>query len=164
MSVDIIAPVILGPYVPNFPLPDNRVSLGAMDAVYTLITNGPSEYPNFPMGHLVDVRDVAKAHVLALTAPPVNVEKPKRLIVCSRIFTWKEAVDVIRERHPELDARLPRPDAVGPVQTSAPVDMTRTKEILGLTESDYIPWDMTMIDTMDQMLEWERVQNMKLWS
>ncbi|KAJ7583880.1 hypothetical protein C8J56DRAFT_893530 [Mycena floridula] len=160
----IIAPVILGPYVPNFPLPDNRVSLATHDAVYTLITNGPTEYPNFSMGHLVDVRDVAKAHVLALTAPPANVGKPKRLIVCSKIFTWKETVDMIRERRPELERRLPGPDAVGPVQTSAPVDMTLTKEVLGLTESDYIPWDITMIDTVDQMLEWERVQNMKLWS
>ena len=54
----------------------------------------------------VDVRDVARAHVLALKAPP-SADEPKRFIVSSSRFTWKEAIEFIAQARPELKERLP---------------------------------------------------------
>jgi hypothetical protein len=41
----------------------------------------------------VDVRDVARAHVLALKFPPSDA--PKRFILSSSTFTWKEAIEFV---------------------------------------------------------------------
>ena len=101
----------------------------------------------------IDVRDVAKAHVLALKLPPR--ETPKRFVLSSSEFTWIEAVELLAEKRPELKDRLPvitgNEPPLGPV---AKLDTSKTESVLGMR--DYIKWQDTVLDTIDDMLRVEK--------
>lgn len=103
--------------------------------------------------HNVDVRDVAKAHVLALSAPLEKEVGRKRIIVTSGIIPWADAVEHLRATRPELAGRLPDTSKVikRPV---GKVDVSKAATILGLTE--YIDWKKTVDDTVDSLLAVER--------
>ena len=116
-------------------------------------------YPAIPVGHMVDVRDAAKAHVLALTTAPLTDGRDKRLTILSKIFTWAEAAQVIRARRPELADRLPGASDVAPPQSNAPLDTQFAADVLGLT--DYIPWEETVLESIDYALRWEKEKGVK---
>jgi nucleoside-diphosphate-sugar epimerase len=102
----------------------------------------------------VDVRDVARAHVLALKVPP-SADEPKRFVVSSSRFTWKEATEFLAQARPELKGRL----AVitgkePPVPPSAILDTSATENILGLR--NYVKWQDTVLDTIDDLLRVEK--------
>jgi len=107
------------------------------------------------------VKDAAKAHIQALGAPPVYVDKKrrnKRFIVCGSQFTWKEAAEIIRKARPELASRLPI-DGEGeghmpPAQTCMKFDASFTKEVLGMDK--YVPFEETLLAAVDVCLEFER--------
>ncbi|KAK7052886.1 hypothetical protein VNI00_004206 [Paramarasmius palmivorus] len=152
----LIPPMVFGPLVPNFPYTPDINQLGTNSVVYGLITgdrDGPNAYPSLNIGHLVDVRDIAKAHVLALDAPKVP-GRHKRMIIHGDIFKWKDAVKVIKKAHPELTQRLPLADTVAPAQTDVPLDTTFASEVLGLKE--YIPWQKSVLAALEACLEHER--------
>jgi nucleoside-diphosphate-sugar epimerase len=52
--------------------------------------------------HVVDVRDVAKAHVLAMDLPSNPGALERGYIIDGGTFSWREAVDHLRVSHPEL--------------------------------------------------------------
>ncbi|KAK7022956.1 hypothetical protein VNI00_016846 [Paramarasmius palmivorus] len=152
----VIPPMVFGPLVPNFPYTPDINQLGTNYVVYELITgdrDGPNAYPSINIGHLVDVRDIAKAHVLALDAPKVP-GRHKRMIIHGDIFKWKDAVEVIKKAHPELTQRLPLADTVAPALTDVPLDTTFASEVLGLKE--YIPWQESVLAALEACLEHER--------
>ncbi|KAK7023489.1 hypothetical protein VNI00_016707 [Paramarasmius palmivorus] len=152
----LLPPVVLGPLVPDFPYTPDISQLGTDAFVYPLIIGGPNgtgTYPPINLGHIVDVRDIAKAHVLALDVPKI-AGRHKRMIINASTFKWKEAVEVIRKAHPELASRLPPADAVPPTQTDAPLDTTFASEVLGLKE--YIPWQESVLAALEVCLEHER--------
>ena len=101
----------------------------------------------------VDVRDVARAHVLALKVPPSDTVK--RFVLSSNVFTWKEAVEFLAQARPELKGRLPvitgKEHAVPPFAT---VDTSATEAILGI--KSYVKWQDTVLDTIDDLLRVER--------
>ncbi len=101
----------------------------------------------------VDVRDVAKAHVLALTAPPTSQVGRKRLLVAGEGFLWKDAVDHLRAVRPELRERLPDPSEAKKLEAST-MDVSRTREVLGLDK--YMDWRKTVEDSVDSFLSIER--------
>ncbi|THU95297.1 hypothetical protein K435DRAFT_839563 [Dendrothele bispora CBS 962.96] len=123
---------ILGLYVPDSPI-NSRDSSGANDFVYALIANGIDSYSKvIPVGHMIDVRDVARAHLLALS------RSDKRFIISARSFTWKEFADLYRKERPELKDRLPREDVEqGIEQTSVPLDVDFANDALGMGEYVY---------------------------
>lgn len=127
--------------------------------VYALITGEPDRAV---AGHdpavrapplNVDVRDVARAHVLALKVPPSD--EPKRFVVSSSRFTWKEAVELLAKARPELKGRLPvitgKEPAVPPYAT---LDTSATSAVLGL--KNYVNWQDTILDTVDDLLRVEK--------
>ena len=103
----------------------------------------------------VDVRDVARAHVLALKLPPSSM--PKRFILSTSTFTWTDAVALLAEKRPELKERLPvvtgREPPLGPV---AKLDTSKTESVLGM--ENYIKWQDTVLDTIDDQLRIEKGQ------
>ena len=102
----------------------------------------------------VDVRDVARAHVLALKVPS-SADEPKRFILSSSRFTWKEAVELIAQARPELKGRLPViTGKEPPVPPFAIFDTSATENILGLR--DYVKWQDTVLDTIDDLLRVEK--------
>ncbi len=101
----------------------------------------------------VDVRDVARAHVFALKVPPSD--QPKRFAVSSSRFTWVEAIEFLAEARPELKERLPVITGnEPPVQPFATLDTSTTESVLGL--KDYIRWQDTILDTVDDLLRIEK--------
>ncbi|KAF5364988.1 hypothetical protein D9758_008191 [Tetrapyrgos nigripes] len=148
----LLPPAIFGPVVPNFPL-TSRSNLSTNDYVYQLVLNGPDAYPAIPVGDLVDVRDMARAHVVALTTKPIP-GKDKRFIVSGGKYNWKELADLVRRERPELAHKLPREDLERPVQTTAPIDLTFTEKELGFSE--YYPWEETVLAALDSGLMLEK--------
>lgn len=101
----------------------------------------------------IDVRDVAKAHILALRSPPTSVVGRKRLFISGPPLTWKNAVEHLVATKPELKDRLP--DVSQQLVTKvASVDDTKAKEVLGFKE--YIDWRKTVEDTAESMLAVEK--------
>jgi len=168
----VIVPNVFGPFVENHPEPTSRADLITDDFIYELILEHNGEYPQNPHSSMADVRDIAKAvgppipfhlctqtylyrlpqHVLSLTSPPSK--ENKRLLICSKFFKWKEVAELIREKRPELAHRLPRKDAIPPVQMSAPYDLSLTEKVIGLKE--YIPWEETILASIDEGLKLEQ--------
>ncbi|KAK7022947.1 hypothetical protein VNI00_016837 [Paramarasmius palmivorus] len=156
VDITLLLPtLVFGPFVPRYPYPSDINHLGTNSFIYALIKGTPGNqnpYPSYPGGYVVDVRDVAKAHVLALAAPPIP-GRYKRMIISAGTFTWEDAVEVVRKKHPELVPRLPSASAVPPAQTSAPLDTSFASEVLGLKE--YIPWQESIAEAIEVCLEYE---------
>jgi nucleoside-diphosphate-sugar epimerase len=101
----------------------------------------------------IDVRDVARAHALALKVPPSD--EPKRFILSSSRFTWKEAIEFIAQARPELKGRLPViTGEEPPVPPFAILDTSATENVLGL--KNYVKWQDTVLDTIDDLLRVEK--------
>ncbi|TDL23614.1 NAD-P-binding protein [Rickenella mellea] len=103
----------------------------------------------------VDVRDVAKAHVLALKSPHTSQVGQKRLFIGDRnqFFSWKDAVEHLKSARPAISDRLPDTSEAQHTKI-ANVDTSRAAEILGLTT--YTPWEKTVEDTAAALLAVEK--------
>jgi len=137
----------------------NSPSKGSNWFIYALIDGTPdrpvSGYDPAIRGPplSVDVRDVARAHVLALKVPPSD--KVKRFIISSSMFTWVEAVEFLAQARPELKGRLPTITGnEPPVKLFATLDTSTTESVLGL--KDYIKWQDTILDTVDDLVRVEK--------
>ena len=137
----------------------NAPATGTNQYVYALIAGAPGRPVggyNPAMGSTpinVDVRDVARAHVLALKLPPSSM--PKRFILSTSTFTWADAVALLAEKRPELKERLPvvtgKEPSLGPVAT---LDTSKTESVLGM--KNFIKWQDTILDTIDDQLRVEK--------
>jgi hypothetical protein len=103
----------------------------------------------------VDVRDVARAHVLALSKPTAS---NKRIILVSNLIAPQLVINIIYEHFPELRSRLLKgePDQILP-KGVAPTgwDTSRSFEIFGPGWS-YIDLKKSVIDTVHSILELEK--------
>ena len=106
----------------------------------------------------VDVRDVARAHILALSIPPTKSGKHRRLPISGPPFLWYDAVKYLQETRPELRDRLPRISEGGERLVSIRIDGSWTNKVLGMNER--IDWKKSVDDSIDDLLriekEWER--------
>jgi nucleoside-diphosphate-sugar epimerase len=131
---------------------------GTNQYVYALIAGAPgrpvSGYISGPPMN-VDVRDVARAHVLALKLFPSST--PKRFVLSTSTFTWTEAVALLAEKRPELKERLPvvtgKEPPLGP---AAKLDTSNTENVLGM--KNFVKWQDTVLDTIDDQLRIEKGQ------
>jgi len=137
----------------------NTPASGTNRFVYTLIDGEPGrpvswydpEQRGPPMN--VDVRDVARAHVLALKLPPSPT--PKRFVVSTSTFTWVDAVALLAEKRPELKGRLPVVTGKEPpLETVATMDTSKTESVLGM--KNYVKWQDTVLDTIDDLVRIEK--------
>ncbi|KAK0447844.1 NAD-P-binding protein [Desarmillaria tabescens] len=145
-------PFIDGPVNAQFPpvAPDR---LGANRMIYSLISGEsgrplPVQLPPF----YCDVRDVARAHVKALTLNRFEPPEKKRFLVSGGHFTWKEAVEYLEKSRPDLKSRLPSVTGSSselPGKLSS-IDVTRARDILHMEE--YIGWESTIGDTISSLL------------
>ncbi|KAJ7578369.1 hypothetical protein C8J56DRAFT_967779 [Mycena floridula] len=145
-------PFVYGPMHPDFlRLPRDR--LGANTMIYALISGAAGRAaPPQLCPFFCDVRDVARAHVLALKAEST---KPKRLLINAGAFTWKAAIQHLEKTRPELTDRLPSVRNVWSLPgTLCKTDLALTEEVLQLKE--YIPWQKCLEDTIDSLLELEK--------
>ena len=103
--------------------------------------------PTAPVFTWVDVRDVALAHVRAMTVPEAA---GKRFYVVGGHFSNKRIADIIRVARPELDAELPPTDAADDLPADVyRFDNGRSREVLGIQYRDL---ETSVLDTVDSML------------
>ena len=106
----------------------------------------------------VDVRDVAKAHVLAMTS---NSASNKRILLVSGIITPQIVTNIIRTNFPELTRRMPEgnrsqifPKGVNPRGW----DVSRSHEVFGENWS-YRSLEESVVDTVKDILRHEDIWN-----
>ncbi|KAI5959234.1 GRE2 [Candida theae] len=100
-------------------------------------------------GGWVDVRDVAKAHIVAFENPKAQNE---RLLLIAGGFTEQSIVDLINAKFPQLDLPKGEPGTADDVLKTklATVDNSKTKEILGFK---FIDLGESVIDSVQQILD-----------
>ncbi|KAI0738709.1 hypothetical protein C8Q80DRAFT_1207016 [Daedaleopsis nitida] len=155
-------PFVYGPFV--LYLADSPAALGSNVLIYRLIAGLPGRpLPVQTAPYWIHVRDVARAHVLALTLPKNlsrsggdSLERKRFMLAGPGCPLWTDMVKHIAEKHPHLRHRLPSlENAPEPPRALARHDTTRAREILGITE--YISWEETVDNTVQALLEVEQV-------
>ena len=102
----------------------------------------------------MDVRDVAKAHVLAMTAPRAS---SKRILLVSGLITPQLVANTIRKHFPELRDRVAEgnpaqiyPNGVNPTGW----DVSRSHEVFG-KDWNYRSLEESVVDTVRDLLRHE---------
>ncbi|KAK0192885.1 hypothetical protein F5146DRAFT_979453 [Armillaria mellea] len=159
IDITLIGPPFnYGPFAPGFeyllPEPDlNALSTNAN--IYALLRPGNTEFPGGPGA--IDVRDVARAHVVALQSrPSAEVGRKRFAIVSPHRSSYKDALAIIAKERPELKDRLT--DAtLAPESPSytLPVEWQKIEDVLGLKADSFIPWEKTILDTVDSLVRIE---------
>lgn len=105
--------------------------------------------PTLPVFTFVDVRDVALAHVRALTAPDAG---GKRIYVVGGHYSTKRIADILRKRFPNLAPTLPPEDAEDDLPDDVyGFDNSRSRRVLDLT---YRSLEESVVDTATSILSW----------
>lgn len=124
-------------------------ALSTNHILYDLLRrNGPLR----PNPSSVDVRDVARALVLSLTAPPTSQVGRKRILMSGEWFVPAEAVAYVAEMRPELKGRLNEAWKKEVTSPKNNIDNSRAKEVLGLELTD---WRKTVLDGVDSLVALE---------
>lgn len=106
--------------------------------------------PTAPVFTFVDVRDVALAHVRALTVPEAA---GKRFYVVGGYFSNTRIAEIVRRRFPMLKDVLPDEAEDDFPTTHWRVDTSRSREVLGV---EYKGLEESVVDTVESILALER--------
>ncbi|KAG9219963.1 hypothetical protein CCMSSC00406_0006876 [Pleurotus cornucopiae] len=151
-------PFLYGPFAPTQKFPTfDPSALSTVRLIYQIITpDGP--YP--PNADHTDVRDAAKAHVLALKAPPSSLVGRKRIFIASpHGLNFATITHFIAEKRPALKDRLTQTTPPTMMRDRAPVDFARIEQVLGLKKTDFHDVEGTILETIDQLVGLEAVWN-----
>lgn len=147
-------PFFIGPFAPNYRFTDALIrEMSTNGLLYQLLNPAGTFFA--PLLLSIDVRDVARATVHALTAPPA--EKRKRLLFIPHSVSWKQAVEFIAEARPQLRERLSKaaqeegkyPHPAPPT----PVDNVKAIGVLGLGQVN--DWKTAVLGGVDSLLKVE---------
>ncbi|THH28734.1 hypothetical protein EUX98_g5438 [Antrodiella citrinella] len=149
-------PFFYGPFAPGHRSPFegntfNALSLSSTRMLWGLIQpSGASPMSPF----LVDVRDVARALVAALKAPPASKVGRKRILISGNWRQLSDIAELVATKRPELASHIPASQKANlPVKVKQVVDNKRLNEVLGL---DVTPWETTILDTIDALVDLEK--------
>ncbi|KAJ8087910.1 hypothetical protein PM082_013461 [Marasmius tenuissimus] len=109
-------------------------------------------------GQHVDVRDAAKAHVLALkssSASSSSNEKNQIGFVSPHLINSKQAVSLLAERRPALKSRLIKGEPPISGEEPFPCDYEKIEQLLGFSGGDFTAVEETLLDTIDNYIELE---------
>lgn len=134
-------------------------SLDSLDSINTsnkrlldLVTGGMRDavQPTAPVFTFVDVRDVALAHVRALTLPEAS---GKRFYVVGGYFSNPRIVEIVRKRFPALEKKGKLPEREKVVDDFPEghwrFDNRRSKDVLGL---EYTGLEQCVVDAVASIL------------
>ncbi|KAG5637664.1 hypothetical protein H0H81_003685 [Sphagnurus paluster] len=148
-------PYLYGPLAETFTLPTPNYHALSTDLYIYRLLDPAGQFMDSP-AH-ADVRDIAKAHVLALNAPLTSEVGRKRILITSpHGFDMAGTLALIAESRPQLMERLTKgtPPSFGYDRT--PIDFKRVEEVLGMTKDDFQVFEDTILDTVDSLLEVEK--------
>lgn len=149
----VLPPLLFGPFIHDVaPKGEVIAPIGSMTVLHHFLNGDAAP---FGMHHptFIDVRDAARAHVLALRVPPDA--KPKRILVSGGWFSWEDAAAHLRAVKPSLDARLPKftPEMEESQHAPMMLDTSRARDVLGIVE--YTPWKTTIEDSINDLVRAE---------
>ncbi|KAK0385925.1 hypothetical protein NLU13_7100 [Sarocladium strictum] len=131
--VTICPPLVLGPVVHHLATLD---SINTSNERIVALVQGKwrEAIPSTgPVQFWVDVRDVAKAHILAMDRPEAG---GKRLFTIAGYFSNREILDIVRANFPDLEDRLPPGDLKGgdpaPADRICKFNNDETVKVLGI--------------------------------
>ncbi|KAN0116832.1 NAD(P)-binding protein [Hyaloscypha variabilis] len=132
---------LIGPFLHHVEVPS---ALGeSLRECYCNFARKEDNLPPTIVQYWVDVRDAAKAHVLALEDSEAN---GRYLVVSRDKFDWKKAFEGIRDRFPDKD--FPRGDRDYLVESRPDVDPVKAETQFGL---QWIPLAKAFGDMYDQL-------------
>ncbi|KAJ3507438.1 hypothetical protein NLJ89_g6305 [Agrocybe chaxingu] len=151
----VLPGIVYGPFAKIMPRPRSFNELSSNSLIYTLLS-GETPLPLPPF--VVDVRDVARAHIKAIDLPPSAREDigNKRFLINAGNMTWSEITQHLSKARPEIPVgevnrfeKLPGPASV--------LDSSKEQEVLGIGQ--FINPVKTMEDTANDvwalMKEWK---------
>ena len=133
----VLPPVLYGPLPPVgvHPAPGDFNAFTTSICVYNLISP-TGTFPALPVH--ADVRDVADAHIRALSTAFSSKAKSQRLIVGSpHGIIFKDVVELIRRERPELNDRLITAPAPELPFDRLGLDFGRVEESIGMKKEDF---------------------------
>ncbi|KAK7452782.1 hypothetical protein VKT23_012185 [Stygiomarasmius scandens] len=156
-------PYIYGPFAPGFEhlMPEPETQTFSTNAhLYTLITNNNSKI-SVPLPGYIDLRDIARAHILAVESNAPSDGKPKRLAIISPYNNnFRDALKYIAEERPGLKGRLLEPGQA-PNQTDGNslegIDYGRLERVIGFKKEEFRSWKETILDTTDSFVKLEGI-------
>ncbi|ODV86135.1 hypothetical protein CANARDRAFT_6630 [[Candida] arabinofermentans NRRL YB-2248] len=96
-------------------------------------------------GDFVDVRDVARIHILAFE---LDSAKGERLLACSSAYNYARAIEVIKKTLPEYESKLPTGSAEALKPRENFFNTEKTRRLLGFK---FIDIDTSIADQMKQL-------------
>ncbi|KAI1372450.1 ketoreductase [Hypoxylon crocopeplum] len=103
--------------------------------------------PTAPVFTFIDVRDVALAHLRAMTVPEAG---GNRFYIVGGHFSNKRIADIIRNAHPELADKLPPEDAKDDIPADVyRFDNSKSRKMLGM---EYTSLEESIKDTVQSIL------------
>lgn len=147
-EVTVINPVyVFGPQ--TFEVKDKSKLNTSNEIINAILTAGKkNEEPQQYAGYFIDVRDVAKAHIVAFEKKEAAGH---RLLLAESPFTSAEIYDIIEKDFPKLKSELPPLDkSKGPKleDTESVINNDKTREILGFK---FIDLKKSIDDTVAQL-------------
>lgn len=123
----------------------------SMSDIYALMDASLNEVPPTMLPAFVDVRDVARAHLLAF-----ETDKPQRFLISGGDFDKQKVCDLLRDQMPELKSRVPVGNPGKPsVGEHYEVDCSRARSVLGI---EFRPFNETFLDMGHTFLEMENAE------
>ncbi|PWW73199.1 NAD(P)-binding protein [Tuber magnatum] len=148
-SVSVMLPgAIMGPCIQ--PIASLSKTNLTTDGLYSLLNGTFKEIPPTHFSEYIDVRDVARAHVMALTSPAASNQ---RIILSRPGYSTTTVVKIMGEHFPvELRGRLPADNGV---RDNPPVDIDGEpgRELLG----GCISLEGSIVPTVRRLLELEGI-------
>lgn len=135
-------------YGPNGHFVDSLKSLNSSSAnIWNLINGSQKEVPPTGFPACVDVRDLAEAHVRALTYPEAAGQ---RYIVAGTPFTFQQIADIVRADYPQLRDKVPEGNPGEPLPAMYVASNEKIKEELGM---QFRPLKEIVHASVDSLLE-----------
>ncbi|KAG6811439.1 hypothetical protein H0H92_007354 [Tricholoma furcatifolium] len=148
-------PYLYGPLAETFTVPVGSYTALSTDLyIYRFLSPDGGFMPSAGQA---DVRDIAHAHVLALTSPPTSAVGRKRILIASpHGFHPKAVLEMLAESRPELQSRLTKNTSPEYPFDRTPIDFGRVEEVLGMSKDDFKGVEETMIETVDSLIALEK--------
>jgi nucleoside-diphosphate-sugar epimerase len=121
----------------------------SVSLLYSLFNGQNTTIPATPFPSYIDVRDLADAHVKALTTEGA---KNKRFLIGGKLFGMEKVVEVLKGIK-ALEGRLPAANAEAEVLPEAKIGAEEGNEVLGMK---FRSFEETIGDTVERILEIEK--------
>ncbi|KAJ7599413.1 hypothetical protein C8J56DRAFT_1094181 [Mycena floridula] len=152
---------IFGPFIPGFehlvPKPEFS-SFSTNGYIYALLRPDNTFYPS-SFG-AVDVRDVARAHIAALSSKPataLNSTHKRYTLVSPHVTSYAQALRFIAAERPQLRDRLASAESAPDYTGTRAVEREKLKDVVGITPESYKSWKETVLDAVDSLVALEQV-------